>query len=169
MNTNSTSKNLESIALQAVNDGIWDWDVPSGNADFSKAYYAVLGYEDHEFVANYANWIALVHPEDKVRVEKELAESVKSADRFVIDLRMKTKQGGWLWVSTRGKVIENNPDGGAKRMVGTFTDISKQKLLEEQLQAKLREAEMFNELTVGRELKLIELKDRIKELEAKQS
>ncbi|MEI6690281.1 MAG: PAS domain-containing protein [bacterium] len=168
------SKNIESIVLQAIHDGIWDWDVSSGNASFSKTFYEILGFDNNEFVANYSNWLALVSPEDKERVERELVESTKSANSFDIELRIKNKKGDWFWALTRGKVIENNPDGSAKRMIGTFSDISKRKQIETELsntqenyKQKLKEAEKLNALTVERELKMIELKKRIKELEAK--
>jgi len=123
--------------LAAVNDGLWDWHVPSGDAYFNPLYYGVLGYEDREFAANYANWRILVHPDDIERVENGLKHAIESGQGFNIDLRMRIKGGEWKWVCTRGKAIEHDPDGRAVRMVGTLSDVTHRKGLE----ASLRESE----------------------------
>lgn len=113
-----------SITLDAVNDGLWDWNVVSGDAFFIPNYYKLLGYYPGEFPANYDSWRLLVHPEDIDYVEKELQESIKSGGGFEIELRMKTKSGEWLWVSIRGKAVKKDPEGNVTRMVGTLSDIT---------------------------------------------
>jgi predicted ATPase/signal transduction histidine kinase/CheY-like chemotaxis protein len=126
------------MTLAAVNNGLWDWHVPSGNAFFSTLYYAILGYQDGEFPATYDSWRLLVHPEDIGNAECELRKSVETGIGFDIDLRMRKKNGDWLWVSSRGKTMELDADGKALRMVGTLSDISDRKLLEAE-KAKLEE------------------------------
>ncbi len=101
-----------SAAINAVDDGIWEWNVDDGSAFFDANYYGLLGYSSGEFAANYVNWRNLVHPGDIDRVERDIAISVKRGERFNIDLRMKKRDGGWLWVCTRGKVVEKNAKGG---------------------------------------------------------
>jgi len=97
----STNSELQKVkddydaTISAVYDGLWDLDVPSGNAVFSKIFYKLLGYDNSEFVANYANWRILVHPDDIVRVEKVLFDSILSLDTFSVEFRMKTKFGNW--------------------------------------------------------------------------
>lgn len=99
------------LTLDAVNDGLWNWDVKSGNAYFSTLYYTLLGYEDGEFPATYDSWRSLVHPDDIERVERELSKGVTLSGRFSIDLRMRGKDGAWLWVSTRGRATERDSRG----------------------------------------------------------
>jgi PAS domain S-box-containing protein len=122
------------LTLAAVNDGLWDWNTATGAAWFSPTYYALLGYADREFTANYATWRLLVHPDDLVRVETELQLSVVNRTGFAVDLRMKLKSGDWHWVSTRGKVVERDAEGKTLRMVGTLSDITARKQAEEALQ-----------------------------------
>lgn len=140
-NTLRESEERYSLTLDAVNDGLWDWDVSSGDAFFSPNYYKMLGYDTGEFPANYESWRLLVHPDDKDSAEKELQESVKSCEGFEIDLRMKTKSGQWLWVSTRGKAVEKDLDGTATRMVGTLNDITTRIIIEKKIKKSLAEKE----------------------------
>ncbi len=145
------SETRYAITLDAVNDGIWDWHVPSGNAFFSSPYYTMLGYDNEEFVASYSSWRMLVHPEDIDRVEQELRQSIETGKGFIIDLRMKMKSGKWRWVSTRGKAVEWDTAGKALRMVGTLSDITQRKSAEEEsrkLQNQLLQAQKME--SVGR-------------------
>ena len=71
--------------INAVNDGLWDWHIPSGKALFSALYYMMLGYQNGEFPATYDSWRLLVHPEDIDRVERELRARVETGNGFSID------------------------------------------------------------------------------------
>jgi PAS domain S-box-containing protein len=142
-NTLRESEERYSITLDAVNEGIWDWDVSSGDAFFSPNYYKLLGYNLGEFPANYTTWRLLVHPDDRDSVEKELQENTASGRGFEIDLRMKTKSEQWLWVSIRGKVVEKDSIGKATRVVGTLSDISERIIAEEKIHESLEEKEML--------------------------
>ena len=124
------SEDRYAMTFQAVNAGIWDWNVPTGNAFFNEHYYFLLGYMNKEFPSTYNFWKTLVHPEDIDRVEKELNQSIKNGTGFEIELRMKTKNGEWKWVATRGNEVEKDLNGNVLRMVGTLSDISKRKAIE---------------------------------------
>ena len=129
------------LTLDAINDGLWDWNVRSGSAFFSPHYYSLLGYDDGEFPATYTAWRLLVHPEDLNQVEEQLRLSVKTGEGFSIDLRMRLKSGKWLWVSTRGRAVEWDTEGRVLRMVGTLGDISERKQAEEALRTLNAELE----------------------------
>jgi len=145
------SEKRYSLILTSVNDGLWDWHVPSGEAIFSELYYRILGYDYGEFPANYASWRMLVHPDDIERVEQNLRQSTESGKIFNIDLRMKTKSGEWLWVCTRGNTVEKDTEGKTIRIVGTLSDISDRKKLEEEkgiLQQQFQQAQKLESLGV---------------------
>ena len=141
------SEKRYSTTISAVNDGLWDWHVPSGNAFFSDMFYTLLGYEPGEFPATYNAWRLLVHPEDIDRVEREIQKSVAIGTGFVIDLRMRCKSGEWLWVCIRGKTIELDADGKALRMVGILSDISVRKLAEMMIVEKEEEIHLLLDST----------------------
>ena len=138
----------------------------SGEKFFSKNYYAILGYEDHEFPANYASWRAKVHPEDVLQTEKILQRSIESGEAFSIDLRMQMKSASWGWFCMRGRAVERQADGRVARILGTLGDINQRK----QVEAELREAHAQLEQRVNertRELKIanvaLERASRIKD------
>jgi PAS domain S-box-containing protein len=137
------SEKRYSITLDAVNDGLWEWDVLAGDAFFSPNYYKLLGYAPGEFPANYESWRLLVHPDDIDLVEKKLQKNIKSDKRFEIDLRMKTKSIEWLWVSIRGKAVERDSLGTAKRMVGTLSDIRERVNAKKKIKESLEEKEIL--------------------------
>jgi len=143
------SEERYALTLAAVNDGLWDWHIPSGTAFFTPLYYAILGYENNEFPATYDFWRLLVHPEDIDRVERELLRSIGTGKGFTIDLRMRKKTGEWLWVSTRGKTMEMDAEGKALRMVGVLSDITERKRAEaekEKLEAQNRQLQKSESL-----------------------
>ncbi len=130
--------------MSAVDDGLWEWHVPSGQTIFSAIYYRMLGYQEGEFPASYDAWRELVHPDDLARVETDLRLSLQSGKGFIIDLRMKKKTGEWLWVSARGKAIEKDAEDQGLRLVGTLSDITERKWVEAEkvrLETQLRQAQ----------------------------
>jgi PAS domain S-box-containing protein len=136
-----------SITLDAVNDGLWDWHIPSGNAFFSTHYYTMLGYTEGEFPATYDSWKTLVHPDDLAPVEEQLQRHIKTNTGFEIDLRMMTKYGGWKWVSTRGMVVDRDAAGTPVRMVGTLSDITERKKAEEALRQANKKLNLLSGIT----------------------
>jgi PAS domain S-box-containing protein len=127
------SEERYALTISAVNDGLWDWNVLTGNAYFSPIYYQMLGYHDKEFPASFESFESLVHPADIGQVKKKIQDHVDKGEGYSMEFRMKTKDGKWRWVVTRGKVVEYDKEGKPKRMVGTHTDITDLKLAERTL------------------------------------
>lgn len=144
------SEKRYAMTLDAVNDGLWDWDIPTGNAFFSDHYYTLLGYEPGEFPADYNTWLTLIHPDDAGNVVEQLHTHISTGTGFEIELRMKMKSGGWKWVSTRGMVVERATTGAPVRMVGTLSDITNRKQEEERVQeSEEKFREIFNSANDG--------------------
>ena len=136
------SEKRYSITLDAVNDGLWDWDVLSGDVFFSNNYYKMLGYDSGEFT-DYESWRLIVHPDDIDSLEKQLKESIKLGIGFEIDLQIKTKSGKWLCVSIQGKEIEKDSTGKPTRIVGTLRDRTDRVNAEKKIKESLEEKEML--------------------------
>jgi PAS domain S-box-containing protein len=140
------------LVLEVTSDGLWDWDVPSGRAFFSPRYYRMLGYEPNEFTPGYESWRALVHPDELPAVEQQIRGCVQSFDgAFESEFRMRSKDGTWRWILSRGKIVARDPLGLPQRMVGTHVDITERKLATEErlhLERQMQYAQRLESLGV---------------------
>ncbi len=123
------------LTLDAVNEGVWDWRVPTGETVFSPRYYTMLGYEPYEFPQTHVAWVGLVHPDDVERMEREIRRHFEGGDAYTVELRMRNKSGGWRWILARGLVVKRDAAGCPLRMVGAHTDITERKQTEIALKA----------------------------------
>ncbi len=131
------------MALEAANDGIWDWDVPSGKVYFSPRWSAMLGYRPEEIAPYYVSWENLLHPEDRAQVLGSLNRHLEGLSPvYEAEVRMKAKSGAWVWILTRGKIVERDADGKPVRLVGTHTDVTERKRAEEN--ARLLARQLLN-------------------------
>jgi PAS domain S-box-containing protein len=121
------------LTLEATNDGMWDWDLPTGRAVFSPRYYTMLGFDPYEFPENYESWRSLVHPDDVERIERELQAHIEKNTGYALEIRMRTKSGDWRWILTRGLVVGRDAESRPVRMVGTHADITERKRAEEEI------------------------------------
>lgn len=126
------------LALGAVEDGIWDWDVATGEAYFSPRYYEMLGYRYGDFQADYRSWEALLHPDDLERAKSAIKEHFDRGEPFDLEFRLRHKDGSWRWVRGRGRVMARDASGRVTRMVGTHVDIHKRRETEARLEELLR-------------------------------
>lgn len=122
-------------ALEGANDGIWDWHLPSDGVFFSARAHRMLGFEPDEAHPRLSDYRALVHGDDLPALAKSLGDHADGRHiLFQSELRARHRNGSWLWVLVRGKVVERDPTGRPARAVGTLTDISQRKHLEAALE-----------------------------------
>jgi PAS domain S-box-containing protein len=122
------------LALEAATDGLYDWNIQTGQAHFSPRYYTMLGYEPYEMPASYETWMNLLHPDDRGRALDTVNEHLeRKRDSHEIEFRMRTKSGEWRWILSRGRTIEWDVSGKPVRMVGTHVDITERVQAEEAL------------------------------------
>jgi PAS domain S-box-containing protein len=140
------------LAMEATSDGLWDWDLVTGNIYYSPAYFRMLGYEPEEFHGNVKSWLRLVHPEDRKRALAANKACIKNRSQsFSVEYRMRSREGGWRWVLARGKAVRRDAQGIALQMIGTHVDITESKRAQEErekLQQQLRQSHKME--SVGR-------------------
>jgi PAS domain S-box-containing protein len=122
------------LTLNAVNDGIWDWDISTDKAFFSPQWKAMLGYEESDIKNEGKAFFELIKDSDKEKVEKVLKEHFIDPENnlFSIELQMRCKDGTYKWIHSRGKAYLNN-NGKPIRMLGYHTDITLEKEKEERI------------------------------------
>lgn len=120
-----------SFALEGSGDGVWDWDILNNVVLLSKRGKAMLGYEEHEVGNGNNEWDARVHPDDKQTALAALQENLDGkTDSFTNEHRVRCKDGSYIWLLDRGKVVERSPDGKPLRVIGTHTNITARKNME---------------------------------------
>ncbi|GAB6111921.1 PAS domain S-box protein [Desulfomicrobium salsuginis] len=129
------SESRLSRAIGASTDAIWEWSYVTGETYYSPRWYEMLGYADQELPMSYETWRSLCHPDDCEQTEREILEAVNSRGlkSYQAEFRMRTRDGGWKWILSRGDVIERDGDGNPVLLSGTHTDISERKQAEERL------------------------------------
>jgi PAS domain S-box-containing protein len=111
------------LVLEATNDGVWDWDLRTDAAFFSRRWKAIIGYGEHEIEANGVAFFNLVHEQDRARVQAAIEGHLERREPYIVDFRMRTKDGGWRQIQARGQA-QWDADGKPLRMAGVHTDIT---------------------------------------------
>ena len=121
-------------ALEAGSDGLWDWNVATGETWFSDRWLGMLGYRSGELEGHVRTWERLINPADKERAQALLAAHFDGRQPvYECEHRLLRKDGGWGWVLARGKVVERDAAQRPLRIVGTHIDISARKTAEVQI------------------------------------
>lgn len=121
-------------ALEGAGDGVWDWNIATGEAIYSKRWKDMLGYGEDEVDGRTVEWERLLHPEDKESAQKTVSDYLEGKiPEYGQEFRMQHKNGSWIWILTRGMVVERDEQGVPLRFIGTHTDISRLKNIESAL------------------------------------
>ncbi len=121
-------KQLEQV-IDGTAVGLWDWDIASNIIEVNERWAEMLGYGLDELnpVTNDV-WLNLVHPEDRDRMAACIKQHwLDQEQRFESEVRMRHKDGHWVWVYDAGRVVELTSGGEPKRMIGTHLDINDRK------------------------------------------
>lgn len=123
------------FALEGAGDGVWDWNVQTGEVKFSKRLKEMLGCAEDEMKDHLDEWKSRIHPEDAPRVMADIQAYFEGgSSAYLNEHRLHIKDNGWRWMLHRGMVVSRNETGKPLRMIGTFTDIGRLKQAEEALQ-----------------------------------
>ncbi len=127
------------LAIDAAGDGMWAWDLPTGEVVFSSRVSYLLGYESKDKSYSMDDWAARIHPEDRSRVlAAHQAHLAGHTEKFSSEYRYQRQDGSWKWLLARGAIVSRTVDGRALRVIGTYTDIAERKRTEEALVQSLR-------------------------------
>jgi len=135
----SESENRIRMALDRTGDNAWEYNFKTGKTWFSAANNHFLGYTAEE-LSEYTNedkWWQSTHPDDKILLIKNDEEyRAGTLESHSMEYRIFHKDGTMKWVLDRGVVIERDADGKPVRIVGTHTDVSKEKEMHLELMAQ---------------------------------
>jgi diguanylate cyclase (GGDEF)-like protein/PAS domain S-box-containing protein len=121
------------LAIQAANDGIWDWNLKTNEIYFSPRWKEMLGYTENEIGTDLNEWFKRIHPDDLKQVQANLVNHLRgSTPRFECEYRIQHVNGMHIWVLSRG-LATRDASGSAQRLAGSQSDITARKLAEERL------------------------------------
>ncbi len=136
------------FAIEGSGDGIWEWRPLEKKTFYSNRLIEMLGYKPEEFTDNDYEWSSRIHPDDVEFSFAEISQNLSGeTDSFNHEYRIRNKEGNYLWMLNRGKVVERNANGEAIRVVGSHTDITKLKKTEDLI--KLNETRLSLAVKAG--------------------
>ena len=129
--------------IEGTNAGTWEWNIKTGETVFNDIWAEMLGYSLDELTpVRIKTWQSMVHPED-LQKSGELLNHHFSGESPLYDcqVRMRHKDGRWIWVHDRGRVVSWAEDGKPLMMFGTHIDITDAKTDELELLENNRKLE----------------------------
>ena len=125
------------LALEASGDGMWDWDRARGRLYFSPRWKSLLGHTEGEVGEELDEWTRRLHPDDRAGVLAELERHLAGeVPQYVHEYRLACRDGGWKWVLDRGLVVERDADGRPQRVIGTISDLTARRRMEDTLRVE---------------------------------
>jgi PAS domain S-box-containing protein len=124
-----TSREWLATAINAGRIALWERDLQAHTFVLGGRWADILGTTAQAFgPVTEKSFVDLCHPEDLPRVAQHFKGYLKDpSEPYADEFRVKHFQHGWIWVLSRGKIAERSSDGRARRVVGTYVDISELK------------------------------------------
>ena len=121
--------------IEGTQIGTWEWNVQTGGVIFNRRWAEMLGHTLEELQPlSIKTWEALTHPDDLASAQAQLTRHFNGeVSHYECQLRLRHKEGHWVWVLDRGRVAEWTDEGKPLWMFGTHQDISTQKEAELEL------------------------------------
>lgn len=125
--------------------GTWEWNVQTGRTVFNERWAGIAGYRLAELApVSIETWRRLVHPDDLAAADGLLEEHFRGeSEIYECVVRMRHRDGRWIWAHERGKLVERDGGGRPLMMFGTQADVTEKKELEE----RVRELSLRDPLT----------------------
>lgn len=135
--------------IEATRAGTWEWNVQTGEAKSNERWAEITGHSLEELAPlSIQTWIRLVHPDDLQNANRLLERHFSGElEHYVCELRMRHKDGHWVWVMDRGQVVSRMGDGKPLLVSGTHQDITDRKRAEEALRRNEERLSLVMEAT----------------------
>jgi PAS domain S-box-containing protein len=128
-------------AMAGADAGTWELNLETGQVERNPRWAAILGHSPEEIEPTLAAFTERMHPEDRDACTAIMNAGFRSGEPFVVECRVRHREGDWRWVQARGKVAERTAEGRSRRVAGVLVDIDQRKRMEETLRSTLAENE----------------------------
>jgi PAS domain S-box-containing protein len=128
------SEERYALAMEAINEGIYDWDIEADRIEYSPKLQAMMEMPAST-VSSAEDWQKRIHPHDLESFKRAIVDHLKGErDRFQCEYRVASTDQGWRWVRHHGLALRDEA-GRAYRMTGSAGDVTEEKALAEALKA----------------------------------
>ena len=135
------------FAIEGAGDGVWDWNIQSGEVVYSRRWKEMLGFAESEIRNDISEWANRVHTDDMPVVMKAIQDHLDGkTPPATVEFRMLCKDASWRWMLGRGMVVSLDSNDKPVRLIGTTTDITERKQAEAQLIRQKQRAEALLQL-----------------------
>lgn len=153
------------LATDAAAIGIWDWDIRTDHWHASPTYFTMLGYEPEAGLLDRAVWLERTHPDDRDKVAEKIRAVLGGSDvPYQYEARIRHADGTFRWINVIGRVVERDENGRSVRLLGVRMDVTERKQAEVEISEQLDELRRWQEVTTGREGRILDLKHEVNEL-----
>ena len=117
-----------SYVIQGANLGYWDWDYVNNTHIVNDTWLHFLGLERADIENCVYDWSERIHPDDRAITQAAIAQTIQDNHPYVIEFRMRHREGHWVWIEGSGAVVKRDEKSGKPlRLAGTHRDISDRK------------------------------------------
>jgi PAS domain S-box-containing protein len=126
------SEERYSLVVQGSNDGIFDWDIPTGELYWNDRLYEMLALPRSEVSPTFELFVELLHPDDRQRVLGAITAHLERGVKYSEDFRLRRSSGDFIYCIGRG-IAQRDDKGSPIRMAGSVSDVTERKKAEEAL------------------------------------
>jgi len=137
------------FALEGAGNGVWDWNIRTGEVFYSRRWKEMLGFAEDEVGPTLDEWSRRIHPDDREGCLEDVRRHLAGeTEIYSNEHRVLCRDGLYKWIQDRGKVVERDADGAPLRAVGIHQDVTQQRHAEECLR-HAQKMEAVGQLTGG--------------------
>ncbi len=140
------------LMVDSISDGGWDINLSSDVVIVSDGWLAGLGYGRDEAPRNVGDWIGLIHPDNRVVTAEDFPRQFQgSGGLYDETMQLRHEDGSYRWYRRRARVIDWEPDGHPRRVIGMDVDVTlerQQNELQEKLERKVYDSQKSDSLVV---------------------
>jgi diguanylate cyclase (GGDEF)-like protein/PAS domain S-box-containing protein len=132
------SESRLNYALEGARQGVWDHDIRKDTMFYSRMWRQMRGIPvDEEVDGDQTKWIERIHPDDRPYILANVKRQDQGDDSLdALEYRERTRDGSYIWILSRGRPVEWDEQGEPMRTIGTDTDITYLKTVEQELAAE---------------------------------
>ena len=144
------------FALEGAGDAVWDWNIQTSKVVLSRRWGEILGSAEYELESSLEQWRSCIHPDDLSGVTASLQDYLDGKTlTYMHEHRIICSDRSTKWILSRGIIVDCDDSGAALRMIGTHSDITDRKRMEEDTRRYLQQVEASRDRITEQSIQLI--------------